>query len=563
MSCRITSLIVSTFVIFFVSILGYPVVSDKVDISMQYKSDTYADTFWQVFYTLCDDNKQFFAENRSTKSRDNTPNNVWKNFHCSLFIPLHARIQKLRIDPREFPGSFEIKDITVMGKNLSETVSLSQLSFSNDLTLVKGDLKDILYLNSAGDDPFFIIDYNVNIGGKLAINWNNVASLITLFIIFYFIILQIYKEYNEFKIKSNIQKCTIVHYKDREFKNIEFLRFMLVMYVVFEHLAIELTPLGGSYNIFYNFISFGRSQLFFVIAGFFLFYNDKQLKNTVFFFVKKRWLRMSSLLIFATILGYVIIHFDFVRQPLEANILDALLLNFLTDSNWFMIIPGWYVNSLFLLSTIFFIIFKVFKKKYAMFITIIIAVICCNLNARDVRFGTSLIWERISGAAFSLSLGILLSECYKKLYKGKYIEQLTNKNIVFITVIELLIFCILCVGLYGRGLGVYLGNTMMSGCFVLLIWLFLIRKGLISRVLNNNISIYFGKYTYSIFITHYILIMLVRIYLIPNYLNWTQSHFFIVSFGSIIISLLLAIACHHLVEIPLSRWTASKFLYRN
>lgn len=198
-----------------------------------------------------------------------------------------------------------------------------------------------------------------------------------------------------------------------------------------------------------------------------------------------------------------------------------------------------------------------------MFITIIIAVICCNLNARDVRFGTSLIWERISGAAFSLSLGILLSEYYKKLYKGKYIEQLTNKNIVFITVIELLIFCILCVGLYGRGLGVYLGNTMMSGCFVLLIWLFLIRKGLISRVLNNNISIYFGKYTYSIFITHYILIMLVRIYLIPNYLNWTQSHFFIVSFGSIIISLLLAIACHHLVEIPLSRWTASKFLYRN
>ena len=199
MSCRITSLIVSTFVIFFVSILGYPVVSDKVDISMQYKSDTYADTFWQVFYTLCDDNKQFFAENRSTKSRDNTPNNVWKNFHCSLFIPLHARIQKLRIDPREFPGSFEIKDITVMGKNLSETVSLSQLSFSNDLTLVKGDLKDILYLNSAGDDPFFIIDYNVNIGGKLAINWNNVASLITLFIIFYFIILQIYKEYNRNK----------------------------------------------------------------------------------------------------------------------------------------------------------------------------------------------------------------------------------------------------------------------------------------------------------------------------------------------------------------------------
>ena len=117
--------------------------------------------------------------------------------------------------------------------------------------------------------------------------------------------------------------------------------------------------------------------------------------------------------------------------------------------------------------------------------------------------------------------------------------------------------------MYGRGLGVYLGNTMMSGCFVLLIWLFLIRKGLISRVLNNNISIYFGKYTYSIFITHYIIIMLVRIYLIPNYLNWTQSHFFIVSFGSIIISLLLAIACHHLVEIPLSRWTASKFLYRN
>ena len=72
---------------------------------------------------------------------------------------------------------------------------------------------------------------------------------------------------------------------------------------------------------------------------------------------------MSSLLIFATILGYIMIHFDFVRQPLEANILNAILLNFLTDSNWFMIIPGWYVNSLFLLSVLFFIIFKVFEKN--------------------------------------------------------------------------------------------------------------------------------------------------------------------------------------------------------
>lgn len=560
---RIASFIVSACVIFFVSLLNYPVVCDKVDISMQYKSDTYSDTYWQVFYTLSDDKQQFFTESRSTKSRDNTPNNVWKNFHCSLFIPLYGRIQKLRIDPREFPGSFEIKEISVMGKKLSDAISLSQLKFSKDLTLVKGDLKDIIYLNSVGNDPFFIVDYDINIRGNFAINWYNVASLISLFIILYFIILQLYKKYNEIKINKRIYTYTIVHYKDREFKNIEFLRFMLVMYVVLEHLAVELAPLGERYSIFYNFMNFGRSQLFFVIAGFFLFYNDKQLENTVFFFVKKRWPRMSSLLIFATILGYIMIHFDFVRQPLEANILNAILLNFLTDSNWFMIIPGWYVNSLFLLSVLFFIIFKVFEKKYAIFITIFIAVICCNLNARDVRFGSSLIWERISGASFSLSLGVLLSECYKKLYNSKkYLGKIIDKDTVIITIIELFAFCVLCVSLYGRGLGVYLGNTMMSACLVLLIWLFLIRKGLISKILNNNISIYFGKYTYSIFITHYIVVLFVRIYLIPNHLNWTQMHFFVVSFGTVISSLLLAIVCHHLVEIPLSRWTATKFLYK-
>lgn len=272
---------------------------------------------------------------------------------------------------------------------------------------------------------------------------------------------------------------------------------------------------------------------------------------------------MSSLLIFVTILGYIIIHFDFVRQPLEANILNALLLNFLTDSTWFMITPGWYVNSLFLLSTVFFIIFKVFERKYAIFITIFIAVICCNLNARDIKFGTSLIWERIPGSTFSLSLGILLSECYKKLYKNKHINKLINKDVIFITVIELCVFCVLCVGLYGRGLGIYLGNTMMSGCFVLLIWLFIIRKGLISRFFNNNLSIYFGKYTYSIFITHFLIIMIIRIYLIQNHFIWTQNHFFVVSFGAVIASILFAIACHHFVEIPLSRWTAERFLYKN
>ena len=152
---------------------------------------------------------------------------------------------------------------------------------------MKGDLKDIIYLNSVGNDPFFIVDYDINIRGNFAINWYNVASLISLFIILYFIILQLYKKYNEIKINKSIYTYTIVHYKDREFKNIEFLRFMLVMYVVLEHLAVELAPLGERYSIFYNFMNFGRSQLFFVIAGFFLFYNDKQLENTVFFFVKK------------------------------------------------------------------------------------------------------------------------------------------------------------------------------------------------------------------------------------------------------------------------------------
>ena len=541
---------------------SYRPVGDRLEISMEYRQDVYADTIWQFYYTIRGSLDQGFTEAKSAKCRANTPEGTWKTLTCSAYLPRHAKVQKLRLDVMEFPGHIRIKNITLSGIRLQDLAGVNDLSLNEQLKILSGDLSGELELQSSGNDPFFSINKDLNLKGQRAYNFTNIACLAIILALSYLIALQVLKAIASLRHNdgSSFSGPVVVHYKTRKFMNIEILRFMLVMFVVLEHAGFALVPLHGTYDVFRNFISPGRSQLFFVIAGFFLFYSPKQLQTPIAAFIKKRWLRMSSLLIFATMIGYVFWHFEFARQPLEGNILNSLLLNWLADSDWDIVGPGWYVNSLFFLSTIYFIIYKVLDKKYALLATVCLAAIASNFYARDIHLGNAFIWGRMPGAAFSLSIGILMAEAYKRLpqdYVSRHIHA--TEKLVW-TLAEIFVFSVLCIGLYGRGLGIWIGNNTMSGCMIALMWLFLIHRGWFSRMLNQPFAIYFGKYTYSIFIMHtFVISYLVEVF-IPNNRDFALQNPLLVSFGTIASVLLFSVFCHHFVEIPLSRWTAAKFL---
>lgn len=100
----------------------------------------------------------------------------------------------------------------------------------------------------------------------------------------------------------------------------------------------------------------------------------------------------------------------------------------------------------------------------------------------------------------------------------------------------------------------------MSGSIALMLWLFLIKKGLISNFFNKKWAIYFGKYTYSIFVTHVVIVLLASS-LMKSHQDFCIQHNIAMPVAVIIAILSFAVFCHHFVEMPLSKWTAEKFLY--
>ena len=345
--------------------------------------------------------------------------------------------------------------------------------------------------------------------------------------------------------------------------NIEVLRFLLVMFVILEHSAGVFINISHNYFFYLdNFIFGGRSQLFFVIAGFFLFYNPKNLQSEPLFFIKKRWLRLSGLVIFSTILGYALLNFNTAYNPIEDNLLTALLINLLKSSDIHYIVdPAWYVNNLFFLSCIYYVIFKTLEKKYALLLTVLIAAFSLNLYARGIHLGEGLGWGNMPGSVFSLSVGIIMAEAFKQI-SFIYTDKNKTQGISYfiISAFETFVFTVLVIGLYGKHLGLNLGNNVMSGTIALMLWLFLVKRGFISNFFNKKWAIYFGKYTYSIFVTHAIILLISKSF-VNSHTEFCIKHNIAVPAAVIISMILFAIFCHHIVEMPLSKWTAEKFLY--
>lgn len=84
--------------------------------------------------------------------------------------------------------------------------------------------------------------------------------------------------------------------------------------------------------------------------------------------------------------------------------------------------------------------------------------------------------------------------------------------------------------------------------FIITIILFLIKQGLISQILSNDILPKLSKYCYSIYVTHMLIFMIVRNYMYKDFLNFTAQYQSIIMITSIILVILLGIFTYHCVE---------------
>ena len=378
-------------------------------------------------------------------------------------------------------------------------------------------------------------------------------------------------------------------YSERGFKNLEFLRFLLIFAVVGVHLAYLNLSSTEEYSWLVKWGSGWQAvEMFFLMSGFFLFYK-LNIEETVLHFALRKWLRLAPFVIALTVIGYLATGFDISQYPLSVNIFNSLLLldwnthHFGPDAT--ILYVAWFVNVLFFVSVVYFCILKALKHEQANLLIGAISFICLFMYSRHMYIIVPFIYPLVRAFAY-VGFGYLLSEIYKSylLHKDDNSIQVnlpSSVKTLGISLIEAILLLTIVISLYAGSTGIptpdglsvppeeipflnaqtwfpdlsrlALGGVWLQLCFVGLFWLFLLNRGLISRLLNNKFSVILGSYSYAIFLGHTIVIRALKDYADLQNISFVFEHNLIFITLLCISIFVFALIVHHLVEMPLNK----------
>ncbi|MBQ8847544.1 MAG: acyltransferase [Candidatus Gastranaerophilales bacterium] len=344
-----------------------------------------------------------------------------------------------------------------------------------------------------------------------------------------------------------------------KFKNIEFLRFLFILVIIACHIKQGVT---NAFNIeiyqnFNNFIRFSwlPVDFFFIIAGFFMFLKTDFSVNFISF-AKNKFIRLMPTVL--GVLGIIFILSLFIK-PLNwihhENLFTILNLQNvgLTTKNG-NIPPSWFVSTLFWVMCFYFYLYKCVKREYFNLITASMVFICYSIflhvpsswNIANYFYFINMgVVRGLAGIGAGYFLCILYQNYKEKIKNAK----LTLPKTLLITGIELYVFINLFYYLCFSDTK-YKNMLFFILLFIILFILFICKKGFFSKLLENNFSVLLGKYTYSIFLIHYLIKDLWKIYIVKGYETFCLTHPIINIVALFIVTLFAGVLTYHIIEKP-------------
>ena len=315
----------------------------------------------------------------------------------------------------------------------------------------------------------------------------------------------------------------------QKIKNIEFLRIIGCLAIVFLHLFNK--TLGKAFadvNLYQNLFNMTYNgqkavDLFFILSGLFFAWKLNT-KYGIWDFVKKKLIRLWPVMIFLLILTSILAIWGFYDFNPYDKILALVGLN---GTGWILekgssyVGVFWYVSAMFWVLLLFYYLRKYFDKtKVDLFIAICVYfAYAFLLQAKGGRIGSAdlnfyyIFNVGMLRAIGGIGLGYFIGDWYKN-------HEEKIKNVVctvwqklFITVIEFMCLYFIINNLMLHKIK-YENNIIFIVTFVIIIMLFLLNQGYISRLLNNtklgNVCEFCAKYTYSIYMTHFFVIHMLK-----------------------------------------------------
>lgn len=289
------------------------------------------------------------------------------------------------------------------------------------------------------------------------------------------------------KQKSNIPALYQEYLMHHKQANLEFLRFVFIIPIVLYHFVRD-----------FGFYSAGAyaSMFFFVLSGFFLtirFDNTLSIGALMFKKIKRYYpfvvLSLIVLFIFKP---------DMDLVPVLNNLLfNPILSPLAIMEDWFLIVLMWV--------TLFYgVVIKYCKQDMA---RLIIGCACCASILVLERPTAWMAWhpvfenEYIKGGIFwgllGMGLGYLMAQyvvSLKEIKKPKW----------YYTLLEILSLSYAFLSLYTEN--IYLFQMYMTFNFAVLIYLFVVKQGAVSRFCDKKIFAVLGRYTLAIYLMHAVIL---------------------------------------------------------
>lgn len=354
------------------------------------------------------------------------------------------------------------------------------------------------------------------------------------------------------------------------FKNIDFLRFIFILIICCCHLQFGVT------NLFFNgkiplydtlqkcfTYSWLPVEFFFIISGFFMFLKT-DFSQSFISFAAHKLIRFMPLIWFICGLWFVISLFVPIGFSFQENIFA--LLNIQNVGVTFQsgnFASSWFVSSLFWTMCFYFYLFKITPQKWFNLIVACLIFLCYPLWLRNIGIHNrleniaSLFNIGLARALAGLGVGYFIAEIYKNSYdKIISFKPNTIQKILF-TLFEIILLSSL----------IY--NTCMhymkyNNCFILVInfialfILFLIKKGYLSQILDNNVSTFLGNNTFAIFLTHNLVISVYGVVICQKNWRFPMHHPILNLIVLFAIIITFGIFTHYNVEIPATKYLKKK-----
>ncbi len=350
-------------------------------------------------------------------------------------------------------------------------------------------------------------------------------------------------------------------------KNIEMLRFLFSLSIVCVHfrtyiLKPFLSDIHLYKSLYQNFIWAQYAlDFFFIIAGFFLFLKTNFLQN-FYDFAKKKFLRFFPLVAYMMVLYFVASLFTPIKFLGLDNIFTllnlqncGLTLQYGNDG------ALWFLSALFWGMSFYFYLFKIIDKKWFNLITACIVFFSYVILLHHPGKNVTNIWYVINigmlKALGGLGLGYFVCQVYQDKLLSLKKSLFTLPQQIFCSISELVLFGFVIMCLFYQRTG-YDNFMILIVSFIGLFLLFLTNKEFLSRLLNNDLAIFLGQFSFSIFVSHSLVLQLWRAVLYPKQCEWIINHPILNLLAVWLIVFIFGIAAYYIVEKPAAKYLKKK-----